>query len=75
MRYEPKALLRSGKAKDSVCEVDPKWKVAAGIYGDLNQTENKFVQIGQGKEYQFCEPNKSTFEAMFRDKYSTRKLF
>lgn len=53
MRYEPKALLRFGKAKDSVCEVDPKWKVAAGIYGDLNQTENKFVQIGQGKECQF----------------------
>lgn len=66
---------RSGKSKDSVCKVDPKWKVNAGTYGYLNKTDNKFVQIGQGREYQFCEPDKSPFEAMFRDNYYSPKLF
>ena len=65
---------RSGRAKDAVCEVDPKWKVNAGTYGFVNMTDNKFVQIGKGAEYQFCEPNKSPFEAMFREDYYEPKL-
>ena len=65
---------RSGRAKDAVCEIDPKWKVNAGAYGFVNMTDNQFVQIGQGEEYQFCEPNMSPFEAMFRDDYYEPKL-
>ncbi len=65
---------RSGKAKNAVCKVDPKWKVNAGSYGFVNMSDDKFVQIGQGKEYQFCSPNKSPFEAMFRTGYYEPKL-
>ncbi|MBO9476810.1 SGNH/GDSL hydrolase family protein [Shimia sp. R11_0] len=66
---------RSGKAKEAVCKVDPKWKVNAGTYGYVNTTGNKYVQIGRGKAYQFCEPGQSPFEAMFRDGYYAPKLF
>ena len=67
---------RMGDTKGSICDVDPKWKVNAGSYGFINQTANKYVQIGQGDEYQFCEKGKSPFEAMFRrDYYYPRLLF
>lgn len=67
-------VMRSGKAKGKVCDVDPKWNVNAGSYGLLNQTKNKFVQIGKGPEYQFCKKNKSPFEAMFMNRYYEPKL-
>ena len=65
---------RSGKAKGKVCDVDPTWNVNAGSYGFVNMTSNKFVQIGQGSQYQFCERGRSPFEAMFRDGYYQPKL-
>jgi hypothetical protein len=65
---------RKGWAKGAVCDVDPKWKVNAGTYGFINTSGNKYVQIGRGPEYQFCEKNKSPFETMFRDDYYNPKL-
>ncbi len=60
---------RRGRAKGAVCDVDPKWKVNAGAYGYVNQTANQYVQIGRGRNYQFCAAGKSPFEEMFREDY------
>lgn len=60
---------RAGAAKDTICKEDRKWRVNAGTYGFVNMTGNKYVQIGKGKEYQFCAPKKSAFEEMFREDY------
>jgi len=65
---------RSGKAKGKVCDVDPTWNVNAGSYGFVNRTSNKYVQIGQGPQYQFCEKDRSPFETMFREGYYQPKL-
>ena len=65
---------RSGAAKGSVCDVDPKWKVNAGSYGVVNTTKNQFVQIGQGRNYQFCKKGQAPFEAMFDANYYDPKL-
>lgn len=65
---------RSGAAKGSICDVDPKWKVNAGSYGAVNRTENPFVQIGRGRNYQFCKAGQSPFEAMLREEYYAPKL-
>ncbi|MBO9401327.1 SGNH/GDSL hydrolase family protein [Shimia sp. R9_3] len=65
---------RSGRAKDTICKVDPKWKVNAGTYGFVNKSGNKYVQIGQGKEYQFCAPGTSPLEEMLREGYYDPKL-
>lgn len=70
----PTWLTRSRKGKSALCNVDPKWKVNAGAFGLINTTENKYVQIGRGDAYQFCEPNQSAFETMFRADYYTPKL-
>ena len=67
-------VARKGRSKGSICDVDPKWKVNAGTFGIVNKTKNKYVQIGQGADYQFCQRNKSPFEAMFREGYYQPKL-
>jgi hypothetical protein len=56
-------------AKGAICDVDPKWKVNAGVYGSLSQGENPYVQIGQGEQFQFCAPERSPLEAVFHDGY------
>ena len=67
-------VQRSGGGKNAICEVDCKWRVNAGTCGVINTTGNKYVQIGQGREYQFCAPQKSAFEHMFREGYYDPKL-
>ena len=67
-------VARSGPAKGTVCDVDPKWKVNAGTFGTVNRTENQYRQIGRGPEYQFCATDQSPFEAMFANGYYAPKL-
>jgi hypothetical protein len=56
-------------AKSAICDVDPKWKVNAGVYGTLSQGENPYVQIGRGDQFQFCSPERSPLEAVFHEGY------
>ncbi|HMS95870.1 MAG TPA: SGNH/GDSL hydrolase family protein [Tabrizicola sp.] len=56
-------------AKSAICDLDPKWKVNAGVYGTLSQGENPYVQIGQGEQFQLCSPERSPLEAVFHDGY------
>jgi len=65
---------RNGPAKGSVCDVDPTWNVNAGSYGTVSTSDNAFIQIGQGKQYQFCAKGSSPFETMFKDNYYDPKL-
>ncbi len=67
---------RSGKAKGSVCDVDPTWNVNAGSYGTVarKNAKNVYLQIGQGEEFQFCKKGLSPFEAIFKDNYYDPKL-
>jgi hypothetical protein len=61
-------------AKSAICDVDPKWKVNAGVYGTLSKGENPYVQIGQGEQFQFCSSERSPLEAVFHDGYYRPKL-
>jgi hypothetical protein len=60
---------KARSAKSAICEVDPKWKVNAGVYGTLSQGENPYVQIGQGDQFRLCLPERSPLEAVFHDGY------
>lgn len=62
-------------AKNSICGIDPKWKVNAGSFGVINTTNNKYVQVGEGEAYQFCRAGQSPFQAMFADGYYNPQLF
>ena len=60
---------RDGSSKGAVCDIDPKWKVNASIFGDVDYDDRDYVQIGQGASYDFCEPRQTPFQTMFREDY------
>jgi hypothetical protein len=64
----------SRSAKAAICEVDPTWKVNAGVYGTLAQGENPYVQIGRGAQFQFCESGRSPLSAVFHGGYYRPRL-
>jgi hypothetical protein len=66
---------KDGPGKKAICDVDPKWKVNAGSFGVINKTGNKYVQIGQGDAYQFCQAGQSPFQSMFGGGYYNPKIF
>ena len=64
-----------GKAgKGAICDVDPKWRVNAGVYGTLSQGKNPYIQIGHGDQFQFCSAKRSPLETMFHEGYYRPKL-
>ncbi len=65
---------RDGAGKKAICDVDPKWKVNAGSFGVINNTGNKYVQIGKGDAYQFCKGGQSPFQSMFNGGYYDPKI-
>ena len=65
---------KSGRAKGRICDVDPKWHVNARAFGIINQTQKKYIQIGQHEPFKFCKQDKSAFEVMFRQDYYDPKL-
>ncbi len=66
---------KDGTGKKAICDVDPKWKVNAGSFGVINNTGNKYVQIGQGDAYQFCKSGQSPLQTMFAEGYYEPKIF
>lgn len=65
----PSWIARRGSNKGAICDIDPTWGVNGGSYGFLNQTGNKYIQVGRGSAYQYCASGQSAFEHMFRDDY------
>ena len=57
------------ESKATICKVDEKYGVNAGVYGIAENENRAFVQIGKGPHYQFCAPNRSPFQEMFADGY------
>ncbi len=67
-------IERHGENKNHICVRDKKWGVNAGVYGVSRFDDRKYVQIGDGEAYQFCESGQSAFETMFRSDYYDPKL-
>ena len=67
-------VARSGKAKDTICEVDKKYGVNAGVYGIGGRSDRKFIQIGKEPEFRYCRNNKSAFEGVFDESAHRPKL-
>jgi len=61
--------------KKTICEVDKKFGVNAGVYGVGGNPDRKFVQIGKGPHYQFCTKDRSPFQELFGGGYYAPDLF
>lgn len=67
-------VARDGAPKDTICEVDKKFGVNAGVYGINGSDERKFIQIGQERGFKYCRKNRSAFETVFSDPENRPKL-
>lgn len=68
-------VSRRDDEKAVICEVDKKFGVNAGAYGIANERKRKYVQIGQGADYQFCTSNRTPIQGIFHNGYYDPKLF
>ncbi len=67
-------VARSEGEKAVICEVDKKWGVNAGVYGIGGEPARRYVQIGQGPNYQFCKAGQSPLETMLAPGHYQPKL-
>jgi len=58
-------VARRGAAKGTICDVDKKFGVNAGVYGLGGNKKRKFVQVGRDRGLKYCHPNQSAFEGLF----------
>ncbi len=67
-------VARKGAPKGTICDVDKKYGVNAGVYGLGGNPKRKFVQVGRDTGVRFCRPDQSAFEGLFREDASDPKL-
>ena len=60
-------VARGGAAKGTICDVDKKFGVNAGVYGLGGNSKRKFVQVGRDAGVKYCRPNQSAFEGLFEN--------
>ena len=65
---------RGAKGKADICEVDPVLKKNAGAFGTVNLARDRYVQIGEGTDFQFCRAGASPLETAIAPGYYQPKL-
>ena len=64
----------SGWAYDRLCKKDKTWGVNASIWGYGRQKGVPYVQIGEHKNYDFCEKGKTPIQVLFETGYNPNLL-
>ena len=64
----------SGWAYDRLCKKDKNWGVNASIWGHGREKNVPYIQIGEHKDYQFCQSGKTPIQAMFDAGYNPNLL-
>lgn len=59
-----------GWAYDRLCKKDKTWGVNASIFGFGREKNVRYIQIGEHKDYKFCEKGKTPIEVLFEQGYS-----
>jgi len=67
-------VTKKGRAWKAMCRKDKTWGVNASIWGFQQKRKTHYVQIGEGKKYQFCKKGKTPLEAMTMSGYYRPKL-
>ena len=62
-------IANSGRAWELLCHKDKTWGVNASAWGTVKPPEKRYVQIGEGKYFQFCRPPKTPLQNLFAAGY------
>ncbi len=63
-----------GWAYDRLCKKDKNWGVNASIWGYGRNKNVPYIQIGEHKDYRFCEKGKTPLQVLFEQGYQPELL-
>ena len=62
-------ITRGTPAWKQLCRKDKRFGVNASVWGALKTTKRRFIQVGEGRNFQFCGRGATPLQAMFRPGY------
>ncbi|MGI9477337.1 MAG: hypothetical protein ACR2PI_11585 [Hyphomicrobiaceae bacterium] len=63
-----------GKAWELLCHKDKRWGVNASTWGLVKSPDRRYVQIGEGANFQFCTPPETPLQNLFATGYYEPEL-
>ncbi len=60
---------RGGRAWELLCHKDKRWGVNASAWGTLKPPERRYIQIGEGEDFQFCRADATPLQHLFAAGY------
>ena len=63
-----------GRAWELLCHKDKKWGVNASAWGTVKPPERRYVQIGEGEDFQFCRLPETPLQNLFATGYYQPRL-
>lgn len=67
-------ISTGGSSWNQMCLKDKKWGVNSSVWGHLKPNKKTYVQIGEGRNFQFCKRGKTPLQALFSKDYYKPKL-
>lgn len=64
----------SGKAWELLCHKDKRWGVNASAWGTVRPPEKRYIQVGEGENFQFCTLPETPLQNLFANGYFTPQL-
>ena len=67
-------ISTEGAAFYALCQKDKVWGVNASTWGEIKPPERRYVQVGEGNDFQFCRQPEVPLRNLFADGYYTPQL-
>ena len=67
-------VTMKGRPWELLCHKDKKWGVNASTWGAVKPEKRRYVQIGEGENFQFCKPDKPPIQHLFAPGYYQPEL-
>ncbi|MEM6498933.1 MAG: hypothetical protein AAF709_19700 [Pseudomonadota bacterium] len=67
-------VTQKGRPWELLCHKDKRWGVNASAWGAVKPEKRRYVQIGEGELFQFCQPDRPPIQNLFAPGYYRPEL-
>ncbi len=67
-------ISTEGRSWELLCHKDKKWGVNASAWGAVKPEKRRYVQIGEGENFQFCKPGRPPIQHLLAPNYYQPEL-
>ncbi len=67
-------VTQQGRPWELLCHKDKRWGVNASAWGAVKPDKRRYVQIGEGELFQFCQPDRPPIQNLFAAGYYRPEL-